>query len=157
VVDAGAVARAAGAIAAAAQGSNAVAVEHAAAAAWQGIIGRVEAAVGNLTALVEAAAAAGDGIDAVTVAADVADAGTSLLSLPSGPVMFLGLAPSTIGAAQPSSWWPGQQVWRVTEAVSLVVAVAGYGYCRADAERRRVKPVPVRSGIVSTRRPGDGL
>jgi hypothetical protein len=158
VVDVAPVARAAGAIAMASQGAAAVVtVDHAAAAAWQGIVGRVEAVVAKVAGMVEAVASVDGAFDAVAVAADVSDVGSGLLYLPTGPTMFLGLAPMTAASARASSWWPSQQAWRVAEAVSLVIAVAGYGYCRADAERRRGRPVPMRSGIVATRRPSEGL
>jgi hypothetical protein len=160
VVDAVPVARAAAAVVGSAQGAGVgvATVDRAAATVWQGIIGRVEAALADLTGLVEAATSADGAIDAVAVAADVSEMGSGLLHLPTGPVMFLGLAPMSAGTGTArSSWWPSQQAWRVTEAVSFAIAVAGYGYCRADAERRRVRPIPVRSGVTSNRRPGDGL
>ena len=131
--------------------------ENAASGVWQAIAGRVEAAVAKVVGIVQDVASADGAFDAVAVAADVGDVGSGLLYLPTGPTMFLGLAPVTVASAQ-SSWWPSPQAWRVTEAVSLVIAVAGYGYCRADAERRRgVRPVAVRGGIVSIRRPSEGL
>jgi hypothetical protein len=159
VVDVAPAARAAGAVVAAVApgaGTTSVTVDYAAAAAWRGMIGRVEAALADLDNLIESVTSVGDAVDAVAVAADVADVGSGLLHLPTGPVMFLGLAPTGIASPR-SSWWPSQQAWRVTEAVSFVVAVAGYGYCRADAERRRVRSIPFRSAVTSARRPGDGL
>ena len=162
VVDVAPAARSAGAtIATAAQGAAVAYDDNAASGVWRAIAGRVEAVVAKAVGMVEDVASRDGAFDAVAVAADVGDVGSGLLYLPTGPTMFLGLAPMTAASAQ-SSWWPSPQAWRVTEAVSLVIALAGYGYCRADAERRRgVRAVAGRSStqycIVSTRRPSEGL
>ena len=122
----------------------------------QAIAGRVGAVVAEVADLAEAVAGVDQVVDAAGLAAGVTDAASGLLFLPSGPVMLLGLAPGGAGSPGRSSW-PSQQVWRVTEAVSLVVAVAGYGYCRADAERRRGQPLRATVLVASATRPSDGL
>ena len=139
-----------------------------AAGSWaRGII----AGVRSLTGAVLDGAAGGAGDAVVAAASDAVEdlvsglavqglgnaAGSGLLYLPSGPVMLLGLAPLSL-PGRGWTWWPSQQVWRVTEAVSLVVAVAGYGYCRADGERRgRLQPAAVQGNIAAVKRPADGL
>jgi hypothetical protein len=112
--------------------------------------------VANVTEAVAATLAAPDRVDAGAAGM----IGSGLLHLPSGPAMLLGLAESTTGAQALATWWMSQQTWRVTQAVSLVVALAGYGYCRADAQRRRqaaLAAAPFYRGVASGDRPADGL
>lgn len=111
----------------------------------------------NGTSLAVAAPGLAETLTAGLSTEGLADAARSgLLHLPAGPAMLLGLGPLAIRVPA-WTWWPSQQVWRVTEVVSFVVAVAGYGYCRADADRRRGAAVAGPNDVVSAERPDDGL
>jgi hypothetical protein len=102
--------------------------------------------------------------------ADLLDSpAAGLIGLPAGPAMLLGLAAVTPQQFQRLDWlgWPSKQAWRATAGVSLVVAVTGYAYCRADADRRRAqqgrlaRQAPAGRGrrpqVASAERPDEGL
>jgi hypothetical protein len=111
---------------------------------------RVETAVAKAADAVTLAETVGE-----TAAEAAAGATSGLLNLPTGPVMLLGLAPGSARGAV-ASWWPTERTWRVSAALGLLASLAGYGYCRADAERRRVVATRI-APVVRGRRPDHGL
>ena len=121
------------------------------------LVGRVAGAVVNVAESAVVAAAA----DAVSAGVAAAGAGTASglffdFQIAAGPTVLLGLAPAASAADAARSWWPSEQTWRITAAVGLLATLAGFGYCRADAEQRR-SPHRRLAPVATGRRPDEGL